>query len=212
MASVIWIARLEEVEWWRTLTFVTWGDFDNAVKERAVIGLGSAANDLPGWLASRMRDGGVELPSSTSTGGSSTARVVLEGVAQLTARGIQTHQGPTTDWDSEGRLLLQMYNAPMDACKIKVLDAFRLKNPIPITHREQHDRKNIRNNRDTDIPGSRAGTKKVEMKHDIWIPILPSNADLTLENNRSVQDQMARWRAQGDHKYVLLFLSLHPRA
>ena len=188
MATVVWIARAEGRVWRRNLTFVTWGDFGNAVEERAVMGLSGAVEDLPGWLASRMRDGDVSLPDRDRH-----CRVVLEGIARLTPRGVQVHQGPMTDWDDEGRLLLQMYLTPMDACKIKVLDAMRLKDPIAITHREELDKKKLRN---TLKIRKVSGTTK--SSGDIWVPVLPSNADFTLENNRSVQDQIASWRAQGD--------------
>ena len=133
MATVVWITQVKGLVWRRTLSFVTWGDFDHVAEERAYVGLSGAVQDLPGWLASRMRCGDAALPSRNTR----TGRVVLEGVAQLTARGVQTHQSPMTNLDDEGRLLLQVYLTPMDACKAKVLDAVRLNNPTAITHREQ---------------------------------------------------------------------------
>ena len=187
MATIVWITRPEGVVWRRRLTYVTWGDFDNQIKERVKIGLSEEEGNLPGWLASRMREGDVELPSVECRSKTN----VIEGVAKLTGRGVQTHQGPLTNWDEEGRLLLRMYHTPMDSCKVKVLEAARLKNPITITHR------------DSTQEGRSEPLKPVHCGSDMFKPILPRGADFTLEDDSSVQDQMVVFGVEGEHQKTL---------
>ena len=199
MSTVVWIARVEGPQWRRQLTFVSWGDLENGSVERAIMGLSDKApGNVPQWLISRMQRANVTLPTFER----GASKVVLEGIAKLTSRGFQTHEGPLTNWDEEGRLLLEMYLTPMDACKIKVVEAERLQHPISIAFREQQDRIKHRQNRDRLlVADSRAGVKRVTVQNDIWTPILPGDADFMLENGRTVQDQIVSWGAQGERKY-----------
>ena len=175
----------------KNVAFVRWGDLDNPdPPKRLWVDLGDDSQQWTPWLLARMKDIDVEMPTRQKT---SKLELRIIGIAQLTPRGIETHQGPLTNWDAEGKLLLQMHHNPLDSCKVKVLDAARLREPISVkmSQRAWADPRSSK--------GLMAKTTVIGkgFRSNIFKPVLPPDVDFVLEDGLSIKQKMTAWKVAG---------------
>ena len=191
MASAVWIAHVPGVVLRKNVAFARWGDLDNPdPPKRLWVGLGDDSQQWPPWLLARMKDIDVEMPTRPKT---SKPDLRIIGIAQLTPRGIETHQGPLTNWDAEGKLLLQMHHNPLDSCKVKVLDAAMLREPIYVKM-SQRARADGRSSARVEAKITAIGKG---FRSNIFKPVLPPDVDFVLEDGLSIKQKMTAWKVAG---------------
>ena len=244
MASVVWIVVPDDRASLRcTCRFAPWDRQDDVtIKARVVLVPPKVGGEVPwpDWLRQSCADARVELPdpakfgsrqrtAGTSVNPGSTFSVV--GLARLTSRAVQTHQGPLMNPDREGRLLLDTFHSPMDSALVKVIDSVKLMTPIAIKNRHVHRRNNrhgckqqisnsngnSHNNNsinNTYRDDGRQSTTPISaaLNDQLFLPAFPESfsiAGILLEDGTFLKDRLHEWRID-DSKMGDLLAQLLP--
>ena len=144
MSSVVWIVVPQGSSIMRpTCKFVPWDRQDDVTSARAELLPPKRPGEIqwPDWLRQACDSAEVGLPHVTKGKKVNAATFEVVGQERSTQRAMQRHQGPLTNPDREGRLLLDVYADPMDSALVKVIDSAKLKTPIVITNRQPHERR-----------------------------------------------------------------------
>ena len=138
MTSVVWIAAPlpDSRPFHQNLKFAPWDRPDDVLNDRVLLCPPLVDGKIlwPDGLYEVATEAGVDLLQSLPLA-IYGQHIRLIGLARLSSRGVQLHQGPLTNPERESRLLLDIFHHPMDAASVKVIDRVELANPIEFRHR-----------------------------------------------------------------------------
>ena len=219
MSSVVWVVAPEHLRC--TCSLAPWGRQDDVIKARVELRPAKREGEdpWPDWFRQGCSAARVELPSPISHhfGEYENGSFKLIGLARLTSRAIQTHQGPLMNPDREGRLLLDTFHNPMDAALVKVIDFVKLMTPMIIKDRQVHRRdkrhrcktnknsngnSNNKNNNSTNNPywyDARRSTTPISasLVHQLFLPAFPESfsiAGTLLDDGTLLNERLQEWR------------------
>ena len=178
--------------------------------------------EYPAWFQALCVDAGFDVDKDLMKEDRSdrTGSYHLLGVMQVTPHGAEFYQGVAHKYRSqESALLQEMYHNPADSMAFKVLDAMALQAPIPVETFEVLQIKNRlsmitvasavgsqaactttknRNKQQTNNEKRRKPFNRISpvLEDQLFMPVLASDADLTMENGQHLTDVLSAWGHQ----------------
>ena len=130
MATVVWIAAPTRVPR-PTVSVAQRGQAEKFENQRIAL---EFPKHRPPWLVERLEGGEIDVVGGYT--GRGKQDVQLWGMAKVSYTNIRFHSGPLSKPDEEGKLLLNIFQNPLDSALLEVEDAVSFVEPIIVTHRK----------------------------------------------------------------------------